>query len=648
VFAPILQRNPAPMQGNIPLRHVYRSLALAVLLSLLAACGTTPVKQAPATGQAQATVLEQQGKYADAARIYEDLAAAAQGTQRAEFQVSAAEDWSSAGDGKRSWAALAEIKPADLYPALQARIEIVKAELDLAAHQPQTAFAHLTFPLTPLPDELKAKTLLVRGQVHVALGDVPDAVQDWSQRDQYLGGAAAAVHANHESIWQLLTQTHLPLNLASLPPGLSTEARAWLELADIARNNWQQPEKFIAQLQGWQAQYTGHPANSDVVPDLLAKQRALSAYPAHIAVLLPLSGNYQAAADAVRDGVLAAYYSAGSSAPPAVALYDSGSSADSAQAAYRQAVADGANMVLGPLTKDTVSGVAALPSLAAPVLALNYLDTGKTTPSGFYQFGLLPEDEAAQAAERAVADGYQRGVALVPNDDWGKRMLAAFSARFAEAHGTLLDAETYTPNNKVFSSDPITRMLSLDDSHARAQQLASTLGKRLDFEPRRRQDVQFIFLAAGPDDAQQIGPQFGYNRANDVPVYSTSRIYQLSSNTDNSLLNGISFDDMPWVLDQGDTVATIRGAVSKDWPSNFADNSRLYALGFDAYRLVPLLYNTHQITEPMQGMTGLLSLGPDGRLHRQLDWAEFDDGEPKPLAPAAPALTPAAMPKPTP
>ena len=647
MLAPILQRNPALMQGKFTLQNARRSLALVALLALLAACGTTPVKQAPATGQAQATALEQQGKYADAAQSYESLATAAQGTQRAEFLASAAEDWSSAGDGKHSWAVLAEIKPAGLYPALQARIEIVKAELDLAAHQPQTALTHLAFPFAPLPDEIKAKTLLVRGQVHVALGDIPDAVQDWSQRDQDLGGIAAAVHANHESIWQLLTQTHLPLNLATLPPGLSTETRAWLELADIARNNWQQPEKFIAQLQTWQGQYTGHPANGDVVPDLLAKQRALSAYPAHIAVLLPLSGNYQAAADAVRDGVLAAYYSAGSSAPPAVALYDSGSSADSARAAYRQAVADGANMVLGPLTKDTVSGIAALSSLAAPVLALNYLDAGKTMP-GLYQFGLLPEDEAAQAAERAVADGYQRGVALVPNDDWGKRMLAAFSARFAEAHGTLLDTETYTPDNKVFTSDPITRMLSLDDSHARAQQLASTLGKRLDFEPRRRQDVQFIFLAAGPDDAQQIGPQIGYNRANDVPVYSTSRIYQLGSNVDNSLLNGITFDDMPWVLDQGDAVAAIRSAVAKDWPNNFADNSRLYALGFDAYRLVPLLYNTHQIAEPMQGMTGLLSLGPDGRLHRQLDWAEFDDGEPKALAPVAPAPSPAAVPNPRP
>jgi outer membrane PBP1 activator LpoA protein len=76
-----------------------------------------------------------------------------------------------------------------------------------------------------------------------------------------------------------------------------------------------------------------------------------------------------------------------------------------------------------------------------------------------------------------------------------------------------------------------------------------------------------------------------------------------------------------------------------------AGNSRFYALRFDAYRLSPLLYNTHTIATPVQGVTGFLSMDPNGRVHRRLDWADFEDGSVDLLAPvdlpttAAPAGT---------
>ena len=84
-------------------------------------------------------------------------------------------------------------------------------------------------------------------------------------------------------------------------------------------------------------------------------------------------------------------------------------------------------------------------------------------------------------------------------------------------------------------------------------------------------------------------------------------------------------------------------------PNNFAGNSRLYALGFDAYRLIPLLYNTHAIDTPLQGVTGTLSLDPDGRVHRRLDWAHFDDGSVDVLAPVdLPAASPVSAVQPPP
>ncbi|HEY4127956.1 MAG TPA: penicillin-binding protein activator [Gammaproteobacteria bacterium] len=625
-------------------------LLLALALTLLAACSTSPTRQNPAAEVGAVSQLEQAGKYADAATLGEKLAAAAQASQRNEFLVSAAEDWQLAGNSARSWAAVRQVREKTLYPALQARLEIVKASLYLADHQPQMAMQRLKFTLTPLPPELKAKALLVRGQVHVALGDLPAAVEDWTERETYLPIGSPDVTANRDLIWNTLSETHTPYDVNKLPAGTTPTARGWLELADIERTSWQQPEKFLDQIKQWQSKYPNHPAQQKLVPDLVAKQQALTSFPPKIAVLLPLSGNYQSSADAVRDGLLAAYYQVGGSNPPSITLYDSGISAASAQAAYQKAVGDGASIVVGPLTKDSVSGLASQPSLPVPVLALNYLDNNRGGPNGFYQFGLLPEGEAAQVAERAVAEGRMRAVALVANDELGARMFNAFSARFSALGGVILGMQTYPPNARPEDlTGVLGQLLNLDASDEREQRLASTIGTHLEFEPRRRQDVQFIFLAASARDARTVQPQIAYNHAEDVPVYSTSRVYELDANVDNTVLNGITFDDMPWTLEESGSVADMRAALAKDWPNNFAGNSRLYALGFDAYRLVPLLYNTHGIAQAVQGVTGLLSLDPDGRVHRRLDWANFDDGNVDLLAPVdLPAQAPVSAVQPVP
>jgi outer membrane PBP1 activator LpoA protein len=223
----------------------------------------------------------------------------------------------------------------------------------------------------------------------------------------------------------------------------------------------------------------------------------------------------------------------------------------------------------------------------------------------------------------------------------------AFSARFNQLGGTLLGTQAYTPGASDFTV-PITRLLNLNDSQYREGQLAAFLGTNLQFEPRRRQDVQFIFLAADSADAKLIRPQLRFYHAINVPVYSTSQVYQPGESADTDL-DGITFDDMPWTLETTGAAADTSKVAAGLWPNGFSANSRLYALGFDAWRLVPLLYKGKPFNMTVQGMTGLLSMTPDGRIHRQLDWATFNNGAPQLLAPIAPPLVPIlAAPSPTP
>ena len=91
--------------------------------------------------------------------------------------------------------------------------------------------------------------------------------------------------------------------------------------------------------------------------------------PQKLAVLLPLTGSLATAAAPVRDGLLTGYYGEHRRRPEIV-FYDTAGTSGGAIAAYGNAVAAGADYVLGPLGRDEVSALFRS-QLSVPVLALN-------------------------------------------------------------------------------------------------------------------------------------------------------------------------------------------------------------------------------------------------------------------------------------
>ena len=172
-------------------------------------------------------------------------------------------------------------------------------------------------------------------------------------------------------------------------------------------------------------------------------------YPRQVALLLPLSGRNATAGRAVQNGFFGAYYGASLGLEDAqeVRVYDVVQSGG-APAAYNQALADGAQFIVGPLVRQQVNELAVQPTLPVPVLALNYAQDERRMPPGMFQFALAPEDEAAAAARRAVLDGRRRALALVPNNDWGRRLLASFANELAAQGGQLLEHRFYQPTDQ--------------------------------------------------------------------------------------------------------------------------------------------------------------------------------------------------------
>lgn len=306
----------------------------------------------------------------------------------------------------------------------------------------------------------------------------------------------------------------------------------------------------------------------------------LSPLNVNAALLLPLSGPLALSAEAVRDGFLGAHKRAGGKGT--IKVYDAGNTNETTLAAYRLALDEGAALIIGPLRKESVASLLTNASIKTPILALNYLDESVAVPPDFYQFGLSPEDEARSAAERAVADGDKRALAMVPNTDWGARVLAAFDKRLHELGGGVIQAARYTPGKADFSK-PIQDLMKLDASEARHKALTSIIGAKTEFEPRRRDDVDFIFMVARPSDGRLLWPQLRFFRATDLPVYATSAVFEGQADRE---LSGVRFCDMPWMI-QSSSYADER-AKSAEFAS-LRSQPRLFALGRDAYLLAGLI-----------------------------------------------------------
>ena len=155
-------------------------------------------------------------------------------------------------------------------------------------------------------------------------------------------------------------------------------------------------------------------------------------------MLLPLTGSLATAAAPVRDGLLTGYYGEHRRRPEIV-FYDTAGTSGGAIAAYGNAVAAGADYVLGPLGRDEVSAVFRS-QLTVPVLALNRGNV--TPPGGSASFSLAPEDDGIAAAEFLLARNARRILVLSDDDDSMRRAVNAFREQLLSRGGSVTDTLT--------------------------------------------------------------------------------------------------------------------------------------------------------------------------------------------------------------
>ncbi len=473
-----------------------------------------------------------------------------------------------------------------------------------------------------------------RARAYSALGRGLDAAREYIEEAAFLS-EQEALDENARAIWAAVNQ----LDAAALSrdlAGLSGDLRGWVDLALIGRSRWLDNAAFERALAGWQGRYPSHPAGSSVLPTLAARPPETDLGPRRIGLLLPLSGQYAAAARAIQDGFIAAWYEDRDGDPErAVVVYDANPS--NVQALYDQAVDEGADFIVGPLEKPAIQTLLKRGSLPVPTLALNQIDipagidsavaagapeagdAGPGPAPAVYQFSLSPEDEARQIAERAWLDGRLRALVIAPEGPWGTRVVEAFKRHWEALGGRMAAYETFRSATRDYAS--AVHALVAASGRAAAGPSGAPGGAG-----------DFVFMVVTPVEGRQIHPQL-LQEAGDLPIYATSHVYSGSRATEaDQDLDGVMFPDMPWILTP--ERISMRRVIARHFAETLREQSRLLAFGVDAYELVSRLAGLQM--DPVrgyEGATGTLHLDGAGRVRRNLVWGRFSAGVPVLLEP---------------
>ncbi|HUQ11324.1 MAG TPA: penicillin-binding protein activator [Steroidobacteraceae bacterium] len=611
------------------LRNSLALVAVVATALVLSGCPTTQRRAGPPSVD-RAEAMTRGGDHASAAAIYERLATETTGPDSAEFNLRAARSYLAAGralDADRILALL----PAGLTQQQALEQKLLRIQSALAQGRGDDAWRDISALQPPTAQPGAARYYETRQQVAIATGHLLDGIRAELSRERVISPGEVRT-ARSELLSQLRLAAERGASLAP-PAGSDATVRGWLEAAQVALDNSRNPTLGATKLNAFRARNPSHPALAALsgeptigLPEDAAK---LESAP-HIALMLPLSGRTSAPAAQIRDGFLTAYYQLSPAARPRLRVYDTAvaSFADS----LAEATANGAEFIVGPLTREEVIAAADILTTRPTLLALNFLPPDRPTPEKFYQFALSPEDDARAVARFISSSGRRRGVVLTPEGDWGTRVASAFDEELRAAGGYVLGQASFGTNTRNANDfgPSIMQVLRTDDSSLRSQRIQATIGQKLELEPRRRPDIQFIFAPSQPAAARLLRPQLRFHLAGDIPTYTLGDAYEPHP-TANQEIEGLMFPDMPWMLSVDNRPAEIREAATAAFGDSPSKRGRLFAFGFDALRIAEALKRGSSI-DP-QGLTGTLTLDAQGRIRRELQWVRIKSGLPSPLEP---------------
>jgi len=443
------------------------------------------------------------------------------------------------------------------------------------------------------------------------------AQRQWQRAGDLLLQLAERVELSSDTLWQTLRMVPQP-QLLYQPS--DPQVAAWRELLLSIHLGLNTPAQMPELLQQWQQAHPRHGGNT-VVAELT--QVTVHADQRQALVLLPLTGQFSEQGQAVLDGMVMRL-----AADNRLTLQVVDSNQLDFATLPELLQQHQANVLVGPLLRDEVAQVdASLLPAELTWLSLNEPQQQlHSTPPGFLFFALDPETEVQQAADFLASKGYQRPLILAPDSNRGHSHIELFTEQW----------QRLQPNRPVASDvyrsaddmkDIVQEQLGVSASEARINQVKIAAGRVIvDAQARSRADIDVIYLAGSIEHTRLLKPFIDVNISpfmQPIPVYANSASHSARDAISENDLDQVHFSEAPWLLPDHPRFNELEQLLGlrRNWGYNLA---RLAAFGHDAMLLSarsPWLAEVPGYQ--LQGLTGVLTSSYQGKVQRQLRWAQF-------------------------
>jgi len=566
----------------------FRFLAPAFAFLLITACTTVTTTSTNVPANSAAESLMRDGKYRDAALIYETEASTSKGLPHDAALARAANAWQRAGDQNRARQLLSQSQRKRLSGDAAFLHDLVSAEFLFDDKRATEAIALLNQRRDSVPDfertrwhNLRFRSFEAAGMKFNAAGEQIWLMQDLKPKER------AAAGRNVERLLAMVPDGELSQKSA----GLSSNDLFYSYAARELKKRGMPLPMPVASSLGNDRSNAFPPAESDGYRP-----------PNQLAVLLPLSGGSAGAGLAVRDGFLSQYY-AENRRRPRIDFYDTAGTADGARTAASRAVGEGAQMIVGPLTKDEVTAVSNQSDITVPILFLN---RGQNPPApGNLSFALSPDEEGWISADRFANRNQMSVIIFTQRDDTAQRTVAAFKDQYKIRGGQIV-AEHNIEGEAADLPAKITAMLAGNNANASG-----------------------IYIALKAPQARALMSQIKISGLASSTKLASSLILSGASASQDVVLDGIEIPELPWLLNQYNGLASA-DSIAKTMPNIRGPAQRLFAFGADAWQLSAYLDRLQKDAGfTLGGATGNLRVDSMGNVQRDPSWAVYSGGRPR-------------------
>ncbi|SMQ85942.1 amino acid/amide ABC transporter substrate-binding protein, HAAT family [Devosia lucknowensis] len=230
-----------------------------------------------------------------------------------------------------------------------------------------------------------------------------------------------------------------------------------------------------------------------------------------VALLLPLSGDPAVAqlgvalANAARLAIQFIEANANIAENITLSLRDTGTGAAGAVSAANAAVAEGAKLVLGPLTAEQISAAAAV-TRAANIPMIGFANNGSVAGPNVYVLNVLPETEMKRALTWLREQGRRGPAGIFPSTPYGEALASAFRTQAIAAGFNPSAVYTFSDVSEaqgiINQAKPLVERMMLDALFVPDRATAPTFAGLLAQAGVARDDVQLVGSADWSADPQ--------------------------------------------------------------------------------------------------------------------------------------------------